>query len=354
VLPRGTRWRWPVAALAAMVLATAAAPATAQQESGAAFPSGTWAGSATYLGALDTGSVSAFADSVINFRMLVSSGQVASGTIAMIGSSHSVALEGGSADIAFAADGTLSGPATRVLITAEAVFSGIARVEGYEVPIDISMPFGGSFSPSWATCTEVGGDLATEGRDIAAAQGLQLDAEAIFLAMRVSDAGAEDPDHYIPKDYADLVDDLIAAQSGDVPTSDLVDLIRRVEELNAQIIGAAACGETPAGFEEGLVKDDFFLQQLKAIYDKILKSPGDYSTHEQIFLLMSAVRVGVIGASAPDQGFSDSALLLFEAALSDALAATPDGEQKTIVDIYIAAKQVGLTDLAAAAEARLG
>lgn len=346
--------RWVVLAMVAVLPASLTADA---RQGFPTFSNGTWVGTATYFGELNEATVNALAAADIGFKLVVSGGQVTTGTLTMTGQGSSVETSvGGSAILNVSLTAELSGSADNVAVTGTATFTGTAQAQGFEVPIDFSGPVSGSFQPEWATCTQVGGDFGTQAEEAAAAYGLNVQAEGLFVAKRVADGFEDDPKKYIPPDYTKLVDDMQKAAAGDITAAELKKLVQRIEEVNAEIVGAALCDQVPAGFEEGLVKDDFFYDQFKAIFDKILSAPGKFSVYDLADFLTTAIRVGAVGAAAPDQAYSDATLQKFEQAFVDRLATlnanTPAGAD-AILAIYVAAKQAGLTDLANAAKAKL-
>lgn len=336
-------------------VATTLAPTPVAAES-VAFGPGVWVGSAKYFGEVDEPTVSALAEAHVEFDLNVGSGEVLAGTLTASGEGTGIeAGAGASATLSFSMTATLSGPADDVAYSGPSTFKGTGAAGGFEVPIEFSGTVMGSIQPQWATCTQVGGDLAAQAEQALGATGVAVDAAGVFLATRIETLEA-DPGTYIPSDYTALVDDMQQAAEGDVTPEQLKELVVRIEVLNANIAGVSLCGDVPAGFEEGLVKDDFFYEQFTAIFAKILANPDAFSVYDLADFLTVAARVGAVGPSAPDPGGAGVLLAQFEQVLGSKLAVLNKdvpGSASVIVAIYVAAEQAGLTDLAAAAKAKL-
>lgn len=332
----------------------AAVPNSNASQAAPTFSAGNWVGWGTYFGQLDQPTVNALADADINFKFVVADGQVTGGTFIVFGEGVGFDMAAGvTATMDITVSATLSGLADRVLIEGGSLFEGEAQSGGLTVPIEFSGEIAGTMEPAWATCTQAGGDFGTWVEQVTAASGVNVQADGVFVAKRVAES-LDDPNTYIPLDWTKLVDDMQAAAAGPVTAEELMALVLRIEAVNAAIVGAAQCGVVPAGFEGGLVKDDYFYGLLVKILDMLLDS-ADATTYDHTYLLTIAARVGAVGPSAPDPASAAALLQKFEQVLTADLAGL---DQKVsgsdeILEIYLAAKQAGLTELADAAKAKL-
>jgi hypothetical protein len=351
------------ALLAVIATASIALPTTAPgaraDEAVPTFSSGTWVGTAKYFGQVDQPMVSAAAEAVVNFKFRVSGGEVVEGTLTALGEGTGIEMgAGASATMNFSVNATLQGPAEYIRFQGTSTFKGTASVDGFEMPLDLSGAIRGKLEPAWATCTQAGGSFGTELGDVAAAYGTPVNVDGVFVAKRVAEAYDEDPAVWIPGDWKALVEDMEAAAEGSPTVDELGALILRIAAVDAEIVGAALCGDVPPGFEEGLVKDDYFYALLLQIFDKILDNADAYSVYGHANMLVLAVRVGAVGASAPDQVKAAALLDKFVQVLKNDLAQLPwmvdeVAAKSRAFEIYVAAKQAGLTEVAELAKAKL-
>jgi hypothetical protein len=314
----------------------------------AAFPPGTWEGTAIWTGSISKQDIFATGLGNVSFTLDVLEGTVG-GTMKMKGKGESK-VPGGSAKLSINATLDLSGSPSKIQGSGTGHFSGTATAQGFTVPVDISVPAGASFSPATATCTKVTGDLATEGRKVQESYGFNTNVTANFVAVRVAAKG-DAGDLMI--EYKDTISAILDADDDGLTVEEVLDLIAQVEALNSKILGAAACGGVPPDFQKGLA-DPLFAAAFRTLLSSALKDADKYTAQQILSMLGTAFRAGVVGKSAPGQAASENLLVEFEVDLEGKLnAAKAAGDTQTILDIYVGAQQAGLTSLAQKAKAAL-
>lgn len=329
------------------------APVSAKK--GVAFPDGTWKGTAVFTGSITKSGMFATGSADIIFTLKVSDGQVVGGVMKISGAARSRVPGGGRANLKVAGGLGLGGTAGRVTVSGPLSFSGTASAQGFTVPVEVTFPASGGFSPVTASCAQATGDLATETRQVHGQFGFASTVQAKFVAVRVADADVAD----VVGEYKDLVEDihdaLAQAKGGSPPTvQQLRQLASRVAALHNAFAGLKGCGDTPEGFEKG-VADPFFSDLFRALCVLLLERADQLTVSQLISLAYLAYETGAMGASSADpqagQDLEDEVALALNAKLDFAVE---DGDTEAILSIYSAAQQLGLDDVAAKAKSALG
>jgi len=297
----------------------------------------------------------------VEFGLEVANGKVVSGTIEQNGTaSATTTAAGGSAAIRFL--GSLSGAANLVVAKGTFTMKGMVTIPGAgTVPLDVSIPGGGTFSPSRATCRVVVGDLATGARAAQQAAGFSTTVDGDFVAVRKEGPVTEETrlvDQYVQvlTRILDLAADRPSAQQ-------VVDLTVDIDELNAAIKAGIQCVGVPPAFQKGLA-DPVFGKAFRSLLQRVIDEPSDYAPEDLLRILASAIRAGAVGAAADDQAASQKLLTEYEAttiqklnnlrnaALGAIKAKEPAfaaDEIQRIWSIYVQAQQLGLSTLEKAA-----
>jgi hypothetical protein len=320
---------------------------------GVAFPDGEWEGTAIWTGSISKTDVFASGNGKVAFTLTVDGGEVTGGELTMNGAGQSK-VPGGSGKLKLAALLNLGGTADKVTANGSMGYNGTVTVTGFgTVPVSGTVAGStGTFSPSFASCNKVTGDLATEGRKVQAAAGFATTVTAKFVAIRTAGGASSAA---ILEEYKSLVAKLV--NIADFTANDLLALAHQIDALNAKILGLGPCEAPPEGFEQGL-SDTL----LTALFQDLLEAPATlpehFPTHYLISFLGVGIRVGAVGESVPGSALlkqkAMELLVGFEAGLelklNEAIAA---GDMPTIIDILIAAQQFGLDSLANKAQGGL-
>ncbi|MGH2677635.1 MAG: hypothetical protein ACRDHB_04660 [Actinomycetota bacterium] len=346
------------AGLAPLLVALAIpAPVEAQGQQQVVFPEGAWVGTAVFDGTISNQTVFGITGGGISFELVVADGQVIDGTLDMEGGAGST-VPGGGADLAVQGTFETSGTAAVVVFAGMVTFEGTARAQGFTAPVSGSAPGSGSFSPEFASCSRVIGDLATEGRKLQEAAGLATTVKADFVALR--DVGAQSAS--LVEEYGELAEDIkdflsaAATANGHKPptVTELLGLVERVALLFNRIASLKSCQAVPPGLEKGLA-DPYFSDLFRQLMLELLARADQLKTQSLITLLYLAYDVGALGASSPDPAAADAALDQFVQVLRARIdTAYAQQDVKTLLAIYTAAQQLGLEDLAAKAAMKLG
>ena len=319
-----------------------------------AFPDGEWTGKAIWIGSISKQDIFATGKGDVSFTMAVDGGEVAAGTLTMNGVGKGKA-PGATAKLTVKGSLDLSGTGAVVEVSGSVKWSGSATsaILGITVPIKFSAQAGGSFSPTFATCNKVVGDLATETRKVQQSYGFSTTVKANFVAVRT---GASPAAQGLIEDYKSLVQAVLdMLTGGPVDIGLLLDLAHQIDALNAALAGLGGCDVPPKGFEKGL--QDTLLASLfqDLLQDQVL--PGDsYTAQELLAFLGVGIHVGAVGAAVPGNLGPNAKNLFtqFEAALEVKLnQAIAANDTQTITDILIGAQQYGLDSLADKAQGAL-
>jgi hypothetical protein len=326
---------------------TFAAPAPAQDE--VTFLPGPWIAQVFFRGAIgDELGGAAVSGSNIFFTVTISEeGKVIAGEMTV-----DILFSGAIGDVTSKAryTGTLlmSGTASRLLAAGTLHIDQTTSDGEITIPIARDQDTAWEFSPNSATCSQVRGELFEGGREIQEAAGFQTTISSKFRAL---------PDFSDElKGRLEALDAKVhAALVGEVTPEAMLDLVREVEAIRAEVALLEDCKKKlPKGFKPGGSEDAWLEGILITLLSKALETPGAYDAHELVSLLNSGVRGGAVGASSSDPEAAGQLLNDFDDALSVALgAAIAASDAAAIQDIYVAALQYGLTDLAAEAKAAL-
>ncbi len=339
------------ATLVALVTAVSCllVPVSAGAQDEVTFPAGPWVAQVYFRGGIgDEAGGAAVRGSHIFFTVTISEeGKVVAGEMEV-----DILFTTAIADLTGTAryTGTLlmSGTASQLLA------SGTLHIDLETTDGDITIPLSREeetaweFSPNSATCSQVRGELFAGGREVQEAAGFTTSIESKFRAL-------PDLSDELEAKLADLDAKVSAALAGEVTAEIVLDLVREAEAIRAEIAHLSKCKQkVPKGFKPGGSGDAWLEGILTTLLSKALETPGAYDAHELVSLLNSGVRGGAVGASSSDPEAAAQLLSDFDDALSGALgAAINAGDAAAIKDIYIAAVQYGLTDLAAEAKAAL-
>lgn len=332
------------------LLLAGAVPAGAAK--GVAFPEGEWAGTAIWTGAISKKDIFASGSGKSSFTLGMEGGEVTGGEMTLKGTGQSQ-VPNATGKLSILENLELTGTAAVVNAFGEISFTGTVNVEGFgTVPVSGSFPASGSFSPTFASCNKVTGDLATQTRKVQQSYGFSTSVTANFVAIRTAGGAASKA---IVAEYESLVAEIVAIDS--FTANDLLALAHQIDALNAKILGLSPCEAPPEGFEKGL-SDTL----LTALFQDLLEAPAtlpeDFPTHYLISFLGVGIRVGAVGesvpGSAPLKQKAKELLDGFEAGLNQKLdEAISAGDAPTIIDILIAAQQFGLDALADKAQGGL-
>ncbi|MGH2653977.1 MAG: hypothetical protein ACRDHV_06470 [Actinomycetota bacterium] len=319
---------------------------------GVAFPDGEWEGTAIWTGAISKKDIFASGSGQSAFTLGIDGGEVAGGEMTLKGTGQSQ-VPNATGKLNILETLQLSGTAALVKGFGEISFSGTVSVQDFgTVPVSGSFPASGSFSPTFATCGKVTGDLAADTRKVQQSYGFSTSVTATFVAIRTAGGAASAA---IVEEYKALTAQLIELE--DFTANDLLALAHQIDVLNAKILGLGPCQAPPPGFEKGL-SDTL----LTALFQDLLAAPAmfpdAFTPHYLLTLLGVGIRVGAIGesvpGSAPLKQKAKELLDGFEAGLEQKLdGAIAAGDAPTIIDILIGAQQFGLDALADKAQGAL-
>jgi hypothetical protein len=323
----------------------------------AAFPPGVWKGVGIVTGGIEASGAAAFVAEpiAVHFELVVApDGAVVNGVWDWAGEISSAA-EGVEGTFAYTASGPLAGSGARVEMTGSIHVTGSVRVQGNDYPIEQDMAAAGAFSPSSASCTVVSGDLATEGRQLQAAEGIATNVTGPFTAHRIEDPGDESVAGF-EETFTELVmtaQNLLA--TGQPPAADVVAFVERAEDFYTNLYASVQCpGGTP-NLLPGHQKFAYFAELVGQLLVVMLADPSGYSASDIHTLTIAAIRIGVVGSSAPDPQLAEqvrsSLLDALTAKLVDAQAAQNQGDCAIVA---LAATAIGFTELATEAQSCAG
>lgn len=339
------RRRLACVVIAALALLSAPAPAAGRT---VAFPPGKWDGRGLLTGGFSGHGTETTGTGTIRFDLDVSKGSAA-GELRWRGTVRTQIPGGGSGTTNFTGDLQLSGSASVVAFEGPVRYSGVARASGLSIPFNGTAPAEGEFSPDHASCTRVTGDMAVGARQRHEAAGLASSMKVEFVALSATGPATGD----LLREYELLVLDLAAAEDTKLTPQKILKLVQRVEALNSQIAGAAACAGPPEGFVNGM-SDPIFAALFEALVRQSLEQADAFSAQELLSVLGTGIRAGAIGASSPTPDASatllDEVETVLDAKLDDAIDAA---DNRSIVDIYVGATQAGLNELADKAQGAL-
>jgi hypothetical protein len=315
-------------------------------------------GTAEGGGNISLGDAVGFTIGTVKFTLVVADGKVAEGSMDSGGSASSD-VPGAQTGLDFVFEGELSGDSTNVNWVGIQTFEGNVATELLTVPISGGGPAYGEFKPLTATCSRVTGDFAAYGRGLQKAAGAATSVKANFVAIRDTSTEAEP----ILEEYTNIAGEITAAtiltgglgtkQSGPGGLAALPGLLDDVSALLKHINSLQACGAAPPGFEKGLA-DPHFSDLFRELIDAILANADELDTSQLVEILWAAFQTGAVGKTSPDPAAAEETL----GQLLDLLFARVDehaqeGDDAALLEIYLAAQQLGLKDLAAHDEEKL-
>jgi hypothetical protein len=338
-----------------LALLAAASPYSAAADDPPAFPDGDWHGTSYYGGQIENSEVWVTGGGDIVFDMTVEDANVTDGTLVYeideMGLSETAAGQ-----ISFTGSMQMSGTAAVVEFAGTASMQGTITSGGIDVPIEFSGPSAGKLSPTYVTCNEVSGDLATEAREAQEAAGFTTNVTGLFVALKTGGSGSSA--EAIMAEYVSLTEAIVDLLGASPSPQQIVEMVKQSEALAAKIAGIAACGGSlPQGFQSGL-SNNVIGSLFQDLLQKALDDPDAYTAQELLALLAAGIRMGAVGksvpGSAPFKDFAKNLLVQFEATLDLKLeAAAAAGDKQTILDILIGAQIYGLDDLADKAQGLL-
>ena len=312
-----------------------------------AFPDGEWHGTSVYKGSITQSGVWAAADGDVIFDMTVVDGEVVGGSLrfAVTGTSQTGT---GSSELTFSGSMQMSGTAVVVEFSGPTTMTGTATSGGFTVPIDFTGPSDGTMSPSYVTCNQVNGDLATQARNIQESAGFAKPVTGDFIAVRTG--GIAGSGEALLQEYLALRNAIADVLATDPTAAQVLKLTQQYEAFAGKLVAIGSCESLPGDLDPDL-SDDLIAALLQDLLQKALDHPELYSAQELLSLLGSGLRMDAVGVavsdSAPYEAFAKNLLVQFGVVLLDKLhAASAAGDQNTIKDILIAAQQYGLGALA--------
>ncbi|MGH2657070.1 MAG: hypothetical protein ACRDIZ_10320 [Actinomycetota bacterium] len=342
--------RWLAAVVALGLLVAGIIPAGAAN--GVAFPDGAWEGTAIWTGAISKKDIFASGSGTSAFTLGIDGGEVTGGEMTLQGTGQSQ-VPNATGKLSIVETLQLSGTAAVVKGFGQVGFKGTVNVQDFgTVPVSGSFAASGSFSPTFASCNKVTGDLAADTRKIQQSYGFNTSVTAKFVAIRTAGGSASAA---IVDEYKSLTAELIALE--DFTANELPALAHQIDALNAKILGLGPCQEPPEGFEHGL-SDTLLTALFQDLLEAPAQLPENFPTHYLLSLLGVGIRVGAVGASVPGSAplkqKAQELLAGFEAGLELKLnEAIATGDAQTIIDILIGAQQFGLDALADKAQGGL-
>jgi hypothetical protein len=368
----GVRITVSVAAVAVLVATALPAHLGAQQVSGPttvgpvpttvsvppvqspSFPAGIWKGTAVATGGISGHGAEGFLPKpiIVSFEFEVApDGGVVNGIWGWNGEIVSAA-DGVAGLFTMSGSGPLGGNAARIELSGNIHMSGTVTVNGAEFPIENDAPAGGAFSPRSVSCNVVSGDMATEGRQLQEGAGLATTVTAPFTAQRIGAPGDQGLANF-EETFTELVLTAEGLLAAGVPSvEDVVALVERAESFYHQVYLSTECPGGATSMLPGQQHYSHFVALLGQVLLTALADPSVFSADEVQTLAFAAVRIGVVGAAAPDPALSAQVWqALYDAVetkLADATAAQDKGNCAVLL---ITATAMGFTELVAPAQA---
>jgi hypothetical protein len=321
------------------------------------FPAGIWKGAAVATGGITGHGTEGFLPDpiIVSFEFEVApDGNVVNGIWGWNGEVVSAA-EGVAGLFTMSGSGPLAGNAARIELNGVIHMSGTVTVNGAEFPIENDSPAGGAFSPRSVSCNVVSGDMATEGREQQQAAGLATTVTAPFTARRIGAPGDQGLANF-EETYTELVltaEGLLA--SGVPPVEDVVALVERAESFYHQAYLSSECPGGSASVLPGSQHHSYFVDLLGQVLLTALADPSVFSADDVQTLAFAAVRIGVVGAAAPDPELSAQVWqALYDAVETKLADATAAQDKAGCVLLLVTATALGFTGLIAPAQACAG
>jgi hypothetical protein len=318
------------------------------------FPAGIWKGTAVATGGISGHGAEGFLPEpiIVTFEFEVApDGSVVNGIWGWNGEVVSAA-EGVTGLFTMSGSGPLGGSAARIELSGNIHMSGTVTVNGAEFPIENDSPAAGAFSPRSVSCNVVSGDMATEGRQLQEGAGLATTVTAPFTAQRIGAPGDQGLANF-EETYTELVltaEGLLAA--GVPPVEDVVALVERAESFYHQVYLSIECPGAATSMLPGKQHYSHFVDLLGQVLLTALADPSVFSADEVQTLAFAAVRIGVVGAAAPDPALSAQVWqALYDAVETKLADATAAQDKGNCAFLLVTATAMGFSELVAPAQA---
>ena len=337
----------------------AAAPATvpAPPDASPSFPAGTWKGVAVVTGGISGNDATAFLPEpiIVNFEFDVApDGTVPNGIWDWEGAIASAA-EGVDGNFDMTASGTLGGTGARVELSGTVHMSGTVTVQGNVMTVENDAPAAAAFSPTAVSCAVVSGDITTEGQAAQASTGMATSINGPFSAHRIASPGEGSVPGF-EETFTELVltvQNLLAA--GQPPAADVVALAERAEAFFHEVFASAGCPDGATNLLPGTQHYSYFVELISQILLTALADPSAYTADDIHALAIAAVRIGVVGAAAPDPALAAQVrTALFDAVESKLADAQAAQDEHACTIVFLTATTMGFTDLVGPAQACAG
>ena len=256
----------------------------------------------------------------------------------------SFAAEGVEGTFTMSASGTVGGSGNRVVYSGIIHETGTIRVEGNTYPIEQDVPAEGAFSPTSVSCAVATGDVATEGRSMQAGAGMSTTVTGPFTAQRVASPDA-------PAEFQDAFVELVArAQAliaeGLPAVAEVIALAEDAEDFYQNVFATGSCAGGAPSLLPGKQPHTLFVKVIGELLLTALANADAYEPDEINTLAIAALRIGVIGAAAPDPALATEVLEAFQSTLDDKLAAAvAAGDQAACTMIGFTAAALGMTQI---------
>ena len=311
-----------------------------------AFLPGIWKGVALGTGAISGQGVDAFFSEPFRMKFefeVAPDGTVVNGVWSWTGE-VSMAAEGVEATFAMTASGSVGGTGNLVQYTGVIHESGTVTVQDQVMPIDQDVEATGSFSPTSVSCAVATGDVATQGRAMQGAAGMATTVTGPFTAQRTAspDAPVE-----FEEAFAELVTEAQALIAAGLPAvADVVALVEKAEDFYQNVFATGSCGGGAPSLMPGKQPYTFFVKVIGELVLTALANADAYHPSDINSLAIAALRIGVIGASAPDPALAAEVLQALQTTLEDKLAAAvAAGDQAACTIIASTAGALGMTQI---------
>jgi hypothetical protein len=242
------------------------------------------------------------------------------------------------------ASGSVGGTGSRVHYTGVIQQSGTMTVQDQVIPIQLSVTADGGFSPTSVSCAVAAGDVATEGRSAQEGAGVSTTVTGPFVARRT-----ESPDATIEFEeaFAALVleaEALIA--EGEPAGADVLELAEKASDFYQNVFASGTCARGGLGLLSGKSQYTYFVKVIGQLILTALANPEVYDALDVNTLAIAALRIGVVGAAAPDPVLSATVLDAFRLTLEGKLAAAVAADDTvTCQSIVLTAAALGMTQI---------
>lgn len=313
------------------------------------FAPGTWRGRAVGTGGIHAEAADGLVSQpfVVDFELLVGSDGDVDGLWLWSGE-VTVASDVSSGVFSMEGSGELGGNQSVIELTGVIHMAGSVTTQGQTIEIAHDEPASADFWPTWTSCTLATGDLATVGRGMQESAGVATTVRAPFTARMIS---PPDEDHSLEATFAELV---LAAEgllgSGPPAGTDFLDLVVRVEAWHHNLLRPTRCGGATPNLMPGTHPHTSLIELLGALVIAAMANPTLYSAADLQVIAGAALRLGLVGAAAPDADLADDVGAALLAALEAQLAeADANDDAEACMTIAITSTMLGDTAVAAKA-----